>query len=332
MHAITSSFRMIDVGAKATTYRVAVASGEIVVGAKAFALIRDRALPKGDVLMLAEVAGIMGAKKAYEMIPLCHPMGLDQVRIITDLDAANTSIKVTCIASVHAKTGVEMEALAGVNGALLTIWDLTKMVEPDLTMRNIRLLAKMGGKSGLWLNPEGVPDWVAELVSPKPALVLDGRKAAVLTLSDRAAKGEYADESGALLKALLEQAGATVLDYRVVPDDVSTITNVVQEMIDSHKLDLLVSTGGTGVSPRDVTPEALQPLFKCDIPGVGEFLRHSGAQFTPLSWSSRSVGGVIDQTLVVTLPGNPKAVREGMDALTPKLLPHLIRIIRGEKV
>lgn len=332
MKEIISSFRMIDVGAKPVTYRIAVACGTITVGREAFALIRDHKLPKGNVLMLAEVAGIQGAKKASDIIPLCHPMGLDQVRIITDLHEENSSIDVTCIASVHAKTGVEMEALAGVNAALLTIWDLTKMVEPNLAIGHIRLLAKMGGKSGLWLNPDGVPEWVRDLVSPQKEAVLHGRRAAVLTLSDRAARGEYADESGALLKTLLEQAGAQVVDYRIIPDDVATITQTVRAMADANALDLLVSTGGTGVSPRDVTPEALQALFSQTIPGVGELLRHSGAQYTPLSWSSRSIGGVIGQTLVITLPGNPKAVREGMEALLPKLLPHLIRIIRGEKL
>lgn len=332
MKEIISSFRMIDVGAKPVTYRIAVACGTITVSREAFALIRDRKLPKGDVLMLAEVAGIQGAKKASDMIPLCHPMGLDQVRIITGLHEENGSIDVTCIASVHAKTGVEMEALAGVNAALLTIWDLTKMVEPNLAISHIRLLAKMGGKSGLWLNPDGVPDWVRDLVSPQTEAVLNGRRAAVLTLSDRAARGEYADESGALLKTILEQAGAQVVDYRVIPDDAAAITQAVRTTLDTHAPDLLLSTGGTGVSPRDVTPEALQPLFDQTIPGVGELLRHSGAQYTPLSWSSRSIGGVIGQMLVVTLPGNPKAVREGMEALLPKLLPHLIRIIRGEKV
>lgn len=327
-----NALRMIDVGGKPVTHRVAVATGEITVGSEAFALIRDRKLPKGDVLTLAEVVGIMGAKKAPDMIPLCHPMGLDQVRIITELDEKTSKVIVTCIASTYAKTGVEMEALAGVNAALLTIWDLSKMIEPDLAMGNIRLLAKRGGKKGLWLNPAGVPAWVMEIIQPKPEPLLAGRDAVVITLSDRAHKGEYEDKSGPVLKEILETYGARIADYRVMPDEMETIRTQVQDIIKSLAPALMVCTGGTGVSPRDVTPEALAPLFDRTIPGVSELLRNDGANHTPLSWSSRAVAGVIGNTLVITLPGNPAAVREGMDALMPHLIPHLIRIIRGEKL
>jgi cyclic pyranopterin phosphate synthase len=325
------SFQMIDVGGKPTTHRFAVASGEIVVGAEAFALIRDRKLPKGDVLMLAEVAGIQGAKNAYQMIPLCHPMGLDMVRIFTELLPEEHAVRVFCVASVHAKTGIEMEVLAGVNAALLTLWDLSKMIEANLSMREIKLLAKKGGKSGLWLNPAGVPDWVLELVNPKFEPRLNNRRVAVLTLSDRAARGEYADESGALLKSTLEREGAEICDYRVIPDERDGLVATVQEIVAQHKPHLLITTGGTGVSTRDITPETLMPLFDKIIPGVGELLRQDGAQYTPLSWSSRAVGGVIGSTLVITLPGNPAAVKEGLSALLPKLIPHLIRITQEEK-
>lgn len=326
------AFHMIDVGNKPVRHRIAVASGEIVVGAEAFALICDRKLPKGDVLVLAEIAGIQGAKKAYEMIPLCHPMGLDMVRIITELLSDKHAVRVYCLASVHAKTGIEMEVLAGVNAALLTLWDLSKMIEANLRMQNIQLLAKKGGKSGLWLNPAGVPDWVMALVNPPAEQLLSGRKAAVLTLSDRASKGEYVDASGTLLKTTLEEAGCTICDYQVIPDDRAGIVATVQAMIKTHAPHLLITTGGTGVSPRDYTPEALLPLFDKEIAGVGELLRNDGAQYTPLSWSSRAVGGMIGSTLVVTLPGSPAAVKEGLGALLPKLIPHLIRIAHGEKL
>ncbi len=326
-----NSFHMIDVGRKPVTRRLAVASGEIHVGGESFALIRDRKLPKGDVLALAEIAGITGAKKAHEMIPLCHPMGLDQVKIVTELREGSSSITVFCLASTHARTGVEMEALAGVNAALLTIWDLTKMVEPDLRVSNIQLLAKLGGKKGLWLNPGGVPAWVMEIVQPPPKPVLQGRTAAVITVSDRAHKGEYEDKSGALLKDILSGHGAKVVDYRVIPDEATEIRAAVKDIMAAHNPPLVVCTGGTGVASRDVTPDTLAGLFDREVPGVGELLRSDGANYTPLSWSSRAVAGIIDRMLVITLPGNPKAVKEGMDALLPDLIPHLIRIIRGEK-
>ncbi len=326
-----NTFKMIDVGDKPVTFRLAVACGEIHVGVEAFALIRDRKLPKGDVLMLAEIAGITGAKKAYEMIPLCHPMGLDHVKIITELDEKKSSIAVFCFASTHAKTGVEMEALAGVNGALLTIWDLTKMVEPDLRIDDIKLLAKLGGKKGLWLNPAGVPEWIMNALQPAKEQVLSGRRAAVITMSDRAHKGEYEDKSGVVLKEILTGYGAVISDYNVIPDEVDSIQKQIENIIKINAPELIICTGGTGVSERDVTPEALSKLFDKEIPGVGELLRNDGSKYTALSWSSRAVAGVIGRTLIITLPGNPAAVKEGMDALLPKLIPHLIRIINGEK-
>lgn len=324
-----ASFHMIDVGAKPITHRMAIAQGEIHVGAVAFALIRDRQLPKGDVLMLAEIAGITGAKKAYELIPLCHPMGLDQVRILTELDEGRSVVSVTCIASTHARTGIEMEALAGVSAALLTIWDLTKMVEPNLTMGQIRLLAKKGGKSGLWVHPDGVSEHLMAAIAPKAAPVLANRTAAVVTLSDRAHQGVYADGSGTILREVLEENGVKVVDYAVVPDEMPTIQGHIRNLVEHKSPDLILCTGGTGVAPRDVTPDALVALFDRTIPGVGEMLRQDGAQYTPLSWSSRSIAGIIGSTLIVTLPGNPKAVREGLNALLPELLPHLIRMIQG---
>jgi molybdenum cofactor biosynthesis protein MoaC len=325
-----TQFRMIDVGGKPITHRLAVASGEIHVGGKAFALIRDKQLPKGDVLMLAEVAAITGAKRASEMIPLCHPMPLDQVRLVTDLDENTNCVRVYCFASTHARTGVEMEALAGVNAALLTIWDLTKMVEPDLRIQNIRLLAKRGGKSGLWLSEDSIPQWIREAVAPTPGSVLAGVRAAVLTLSDRASRGDYEDHSGSAVQQYLEQHGASVVERRIIPDDQPLIEAAVRDMMVEDAPMLLICTGGTGVSARDVTPEAIRPLLTREIPGVGELLRKDGATYTPLSWSSRSLAGIIEKTLVVLLPGNPSAVKEGLSALLPDLLPHLLKIMKEQ--
>ena len=145
---MNQGFHMIDVGGKAPTHRLAIAEGRIYVGTNAFELIRQRALPKGDVLMLAEIAGIQGAKNASQLIPLCHPMGLDQVQILTDLEDECAAIRVSCIASTHAKTGVEMEALTGVSVALLTVYDMCKSMDKGMEITAVRLLEKRGGKSG----------------------------------------------------------------------------------------------------------------------------------------------------------------------------------------
>ena len=327
---MNQGFHMIDVGGKTPSHRVAVAEGRILVGAQAFALIRDRNLPKGDVLMLAEIAGIQGAKSASQLIPLCHPMGLDRVQIKTALDDAAHAIHVTCIASTHAKTGVEMEALAGANAALLTIWDLTKMVEPDLLIDGVRLLAKSGGKSGLWLNPAGIPDWVRELMSPPVAQTLKGVTAAIITLSDRAASGVYEDKATPLAQALLEGYGATVTTTHVIPDEPEQLAAKIRQIRDDGQTRLVITTGGTGIAPRDRTPETVAALADRIIPGIGEQLRLYGSQFTPFSWSSRSIGAAYGNMLIVTLPGNPKAVREGIECLH-KQIPHLINTLDNIK-
>lgn len=150
-------YRMIDVGGKNVTQRRAVACGHIKLGPIAFPQVRDGSLPKGDPLRLADTAGILAAKQTANLIPLCHPLGLDHVELAFVLDEADETVTVFCQASTAARTGVEMEALAGVQVALLTIWDLAKQVEPALAIGGVRLLLKEGGKSGRWLNPDGLP-------------------------------------------------------------------------------------------------------------------------------------------------------------------------------
>ena len=150
-------FSMADVAGKAVTRRLAVAGGKIVVGAEAFRLLRDRALPKGDALALAEFAGIHAAKQTPALIPLCHPISLNRVSVHTGLAADDYAVEVYVAAEIDAKTGVEMEALCGLNIALLTIWDLTKPVNAALEISDVRLLYKSGGKRGVWIHPDGLP-------------------------------------------------------------------------------------------------------------------------------------------------------------------------------
>lgn len=327
---MNNNFKMIDVGNKQITHRLAIASGKIFVGKDAFELIKTETLPKGDALILAEIAGINGAKSAFHNLTLCHPLGLDMVKIITELHEVEHSIQCFCIASTHAKTGIEMEVLAGVNNALLTIWDLTKMINPDLKIGDIQLLLKFGGKSGIWKNPKGIPDWIEQYI-PSKIEALKDRNVAIITMSDRASNGIYEDISGDNIKNIMLENGANIVQKIIIPDEIEDIKNSIDRTIADFEPHLIICTGGTGVSQRDFTPEALLPMFDKLVPGIGEILRIDGAKYTPLSWSSRAIGGIIGESLIITLPGNPKAVIEGLSALLPNLLPHLIRIIRGEK-
>ena len=150
-------FSMADVASKPVTYRLAMASGKIIVGESAFKLLRDKSLPKGDALALAEFAGIQAAKQTPSLIPLCHPISLNRVSIHTHLIPDEFAVEVFAVAEINAQTGVEMEALCGLNIALLTIWDLTKPINAALEITGVKLLYKSGGKRGNWLHPDGLP-------------------------------------------------------------------------------------------------------------------------------------------------------------------------------
>ena len=155
-----NSFNMIDVSSKKETFRRALASGKIYVGKEVFDLIKNKEMPKGDPITLAEISAVLGVKKTSELIPLCHPLPIDHTATKIIMHEDDSSLEVFCIVSAFSKTGVEMEAIMGVNAALITIYDLSKIVNPHLQIDGIKLLIKEGGKSGLWTNPDGLPDFL----------------------------------------------------------------------------------------------------------------------------------------------------------------------------
>ena len=155
---LNSGYKMVDVSSKEVTHRKALAVGEIILNSEVIEMIKNKKMPKGDPLAIAEVSGINGVKKTSELIPLCHPLSLDHISIHTEIDEIKNLITVYCLVSANSKTGVEMEALSGVNSALLAIYDLSKIVEPNLKITNTKLLVKSGGKKGLWINPDGIPE------------------------------------------------------------------------------------------------------------------------------------------------------------------------------
>ena len=159
-----NSFNMIDVSAKKEVFRRALAAGEIFVGERVFNMIKKDEMPKGDTIKLAEVAAILGVKKTSELIPLCHPLSIDHTATKVILNDNNNTLEVYCVVSAVAKTGVEMEAIVGVNAALTTIYDLSKIINPHLRIDNVRLLIKEGGKSGLWKNPDGLPKFLEGII------------------------------------------------------------------------------------------------------------------------------------------------------------------------
>ncbi len=158
-----NSFNMINVSSKKETFRRALATGKIYVSKEIFELIKNKKMPKGDPITLAEISAVLGVKKTSELIPLCHPLPIDHTATKIIMHNEDNSLEVFCVVSAIAKTGVEMEAIMGVNAALITIYDLSKIVNPHLKIDNIKLLIKEGGKSGLWTNPDGLPEFLKDL-------------------------------------------------------------------------------------------------------------------------------------------------------------------------
>lgn len=323
----SAHFHMADVRRKRVTARRAVAVGELSASAAAFAQIVERRLPKGDAMVMAEIAGLQGAKNAAQLMPLCHPLPLEYIDVRCEPIAERHAIRVYCEVATFARTGVEMEALAGASAALLTLYDLTKPVEPALSIGGMRLLFKEGGKKGLWLHPDGMSDAERDQYKPRGVAKLDNVSAAVITLSDRASRGEYSDASGPLLAERLRELGANVSDVELHPDEPGPLAERLRALAEQG-VQLVLCTGGTGLGPRDRTPEALAIVADRYIDGIGELFRSESSQHTPLAWLSRAQAVLIDTTLVIALPGSAKAVAQGMDILAP-ILAHALSMAAG---
>ncbi|HEY7067922.1 MAG TPA: MogA/MoaB family molybdenum cofactor biosynthesis protein [Chloroflexota bacterium] len=151
----------------------------------------------------------------------------------------------------------------------------------------------------------------------------------IVTISDTASRGERDDLSGQAIKDNLHRFGGTLRHYEIVPDEQAIVTQTLIHIVDDLHLDLILTTGGTGLSPRDRTPEATLPVLDYEVPGLAEAMRAESAKKTPMAYLSRAVAGVRAESLIINFPGSPKACAEMIDVLAP-LLPHAIQILRGD--
>lgn len=321
---------MVDVTAKPVTARTATATGSVRMSGTARALLAAGDLDKGDALAVARIAGIAAAKRTPDLVPLCHPVAIGSVDV--SVEPSGDGVAITARVATADRTGIEMEALTCVAVAALTVVDMVKAVDRDATIGPSRVVAKTGGRSGDWsLDADGrlvaapLPAASSLEAPPDPGgrampASLAGRRALVVTVSDRRAAGTALDTAGPSIAERLRLLGAAA-DLVVVPDGVDPVRRAVRRAVHDG-VDLVVTTGGTGVGPRDLTPEALEPIVGRRLPGVEHAVRAAGT--TPFAALSRTVVGVAgESTVVVALPGSRRAVGEGLDALDP-LWHHLL--------
>jgi cyclic pyranopterin phosphate synthase len=314
--------RMVDVGAKPVTARRAVATATVRMRPDTLGTLLDGGGPKGDALVTARLAGIAGAKRTADLIPLCHPLPLDRVDVEITPDRDAGTLQVTAEARATARTGVEMEALTAASVAALTLYDMAKGLQRDIVIEQVELLEKEGGASGTYRAP-------AEVVA-SAGDVEAAHEAAVVTCSNRAAAGEREDTSGPAVVSALNDAGFDVApEALVVADDADLIASTLAELADAgHRL--VVTTGGTGLTPTDVTPGATRHVIDRELPGLAELMRAAGRDSTPMAALSQAVAGARGACLIVNVPGSVRGATESLAALLPVLRHALDQLSGGD--
>ncbi len=298
---------MVDITHKNNTLRTAVAQASVKVGSiKTIEAILTKKIPKGDVFEMAKTAGLFAAKRTSDMIPDCHPLPIEFTSVEYVIENLLIHIKVT-IKTLY-KTGVEVEAMHAASVVAITMYDMLKPVDKNIEIENIKLLQKKGGKSSYKDSGKNI-------------------KAAVIVCSDSISAGQKEDRAGKAIIEKLESCDVSVSEYTIIPDEFDQIQEKTKSLQKAGN-QLIIFTGGTGLSPRDVTPQALEPLIEQRIPGVEEAIRNYGQNRMPYAMLSRSLAGVIDNTIVLALPGSTNGAKESMDAIFPAVL-HAFKILKG---
>ena len=305
---ISMTESMFDVSNKPESLRTAIARAIVNMSPETITLIHEGKSPKGNIFEAVKFSATMAAKRTWELIPYCHPIPIDSIKV--DVSLTECCVEVIVEVKNVAKTGVEMEALTGASVGALTIYDMLKPVDEMLSIESVKLLKKSGGLRTFYESYD------------------TSLRAAVLVTSD--SRDQKQDKSGKIVSDRLISNGFSIIEYKVIPNNSELIESELKRFCDELKLDIVITSGGTGVGPRDVTPEATKKVLEKELNGISESVRTFGQQRTPFSMLSRGVAGIRGTSLIINLPGSVRAVSESLDSLFPGIM-HIFKMLKGHK-
>lgn len=295
---------MVDITHKSNSLRIAIAQATVSVSKKeTIDAIVNKQVPKGDVFEMAKTAGLFAAKRTSDMIPDCHPLPVEFTSVAYEINGLEINVLVE-VRTIY-KTGVEVEAMHAASVVALTMYDMLKPIDKSIVIKNIMLLEKKGGKTD-------------KLYEQRSNL-----QAVVITCSEVVMSGKKEDTAGKAILEKLKKHEINIADYVIISDDKDVIQEKVKKYC-NNKIDILIITGGTGLTNRDITPEAIRPMLDIEIEGIAEAMRSYGQNRIAYAMFSRSVAGMIGKTLVLALPGSTRGAVESMDAIFPAVL-HIFR-------
>lgn len=307
---------MVDITHKTTTLRIATAQAIVKVGsAETINRIQEGTVPKGDVLAMSKAAGLLGIKKTPDILPDCHPLPIEYTGIEYILEEDQIQVLMT-VKTIY-KTGVEVEAMHGASVVALNMYDMLKPIDKQVEIHSIKLLKKTGGKSDFKSITNGL---TAHIIVCSDSIYSAFQE---LNIEESENLVPEQDKSGQILLSKMQEYGLNT-QYSLIPDHAEKIKSIVQ----NSSADIILFSGGTGVGPKDLTPNVIEPLLTMRLLGLEEEMRRYGQERMHYAMLSRSLAGLIGQSLVLSIPGSSGAAKDCLSAIFPYVF-HIFHIMKG---